>query len=138
MWNRGTKNYSLAKLRALLNQLKETLCESTAMSMEENRLRNKEELDTKTIHKKRVKVVTAPSISDKGASVPSDSDVSLPASMFDTTLSNSDGTDQEQATGLKSDTAFSNGIESDSSEEWMIITPKKTRGRNRKSECLYY
>ena len=129
-------NLSLSKLRAL-NQLKETLCKSTPMSMEEYRLRNKEEWDTKTIHKKCVKAVTASSISDKGASVPSHSDVSLPASMFDTMLSNSDGTDQEQATGLKSDTTFSNGIESDSSEEWTIITRKKTRGRNQKSECLY-
>ena len=66
---------NLAKLRAL-NKLKETLHESTPMSMEEYRLRNQEELDTKTMHKKSVKAVTASSISDKGASVPSDSDVS--------------------------------------------------------------
>ena len=99
------------------------------MSMEEYRLKNKEELDAKTMHKKCVKAVTASSISDKGASVPSDSDVSLPASTFDTTLSNSDGTDQEQSTGLKSDTTFSNGIESDSSKEWTIITRKKNKGK---------
>ena len=129
-------NLSLAKLSAL-NNLKETLRESTPMSMEEYRLRNQEELDAKTIQKKCVKAVTASSISDKGASVPSDTDVSLPASTFDTMLSNSDGADQEQSTGLKSDTTFSNGMESDSSEEWTIITHKKTRGRNQKSECLY-
>ena len=96
-------NLSLAKLRAL-NELKETLRESTPMSMEEYRLRNQEELDAKTIHKKCVKEVTASSISDKGECVPSESNVSLPASTFDTTLSNSDGADQEQSTGLKSDT----------------------------------
>ena len=124
-------NYSLAKLRAL-NQLKETLHEGTPMSMEEYRVRNEEELDAKKIHKKCVKAVTASSISDKGASVPSDSDVSLPASTFDTTLSNSDGADQEQSTGLKSDTTFSNGIESDSSEEWTIITSKKNKGKKLK------
>ena len=111
-------NLSLAKLKAL-NELKHTLRESTpmSMSMEEYRLRNQEELDAKTIHKKCVKAVTGSIISDKSASVQSDSDVS--------------------ATGLKSDTTFSNGMESDSSEEWTIITRKKTRERNRKSECLY-
>ena len=48
-------NLSLAKLKAL-NELKHTLCESTpmSMSMEEYRLRNQEELDAKTIHKKCV------------------------------------------------------------------------------------
>ena len=124
-------NLSLAKLRAL-NELKETLRKSTPMSMEEYRLRNQEELDAKTIHKKCVKAVTASIISDKGASVPSDSNVSLPASMFDTMPSNSDGVDQEQSTGLKSDTTFSNGMESDSSEEWMIITRKKNKGKKSK------
>ena len=87
------------------------------MSMEEYQLRNQEQLDAKTIHKKCVKAVMGSIISDKSASVHSDSDVS--------------------ATGLKSDTTFSNGMESDSSEEWMISIAKKTRGRNRKSECLY-
>ena len=69
MWNRGTKKTTIVwpKLRAL-NQLKETLHEGTLMSMEEYRLRNEEELDAKTIHKKCVKAVTASSISDKGAS----------------------------------------------------------------------
>ena len=89
-------------------------------------------MDAKTILKKCVKAVTASSISDKGASVPSDSNVSLPTSMFDTTLSNSDGADQEQFTGLKSDTTFSNGIESDSSKEWTIITHKKNKGKKSK------
>ena len=103
-------NLSLAKLKAL-NELKETLHETTPMSMEEYRLRNQEELDAKTIHKKCVQAVTASSISDKGASVPSDSKVSLPASTFDTMQSNSDGPDQEQSTGLKSDTTVSNGME---------------------------
>ena len=130
-------NLSLAKLRAL-NELKETLHECTPMSMEEYRLRNQEELDAKTIHKKCVKAVTAYSISDKGASVPSDSDVSLPASTFDTTLSNSDGTDQEQSTGLNSDTTFSNGMESDSIKEWTIITRKKKQGEEieKVSACI--
>ena len=86
-------NLSLAKLKAL-NKLKETLRETTPMSMEEYRLRNQEELDAKTIYKKCVQAVTASSISDKGASVPSDSKVSLPALMFDTRQSNSDGPDQ--------------------------------------------
>ena len=69
-------NLSLAKLKAL-NELKHTLCESTpmSMSMEEYRLRNQEELDAKTIHKKCVKAVTESIISDKSASVHSDSDV---------------------------------------------------------------
>ena len=124
-------NLSLAKLKAL-NKLKETLCETTLMSMEEYRLRNQEELDAKTIHKKCVQAVTASSISDKGASVPSDSEVSLPASTFDTTQSNSDGPDQEQSTGLKSDTTFSNGMESECSKEWMIITRKKNKGKKSK------
>ena len=128
-------NLSLAKLKAL-NELKETLCESTPMSMEEYRLRNQEELDAKTIHKKCVKAVTASIISDNGASVPSDSDVSLPASTFDTMLSNSDGVDQEQSTGLKSDTTFSNGMESDSSEEWTIITCKKNKGKKSKNSPI--
>ena len=46
-------NLSLAKLKAL-NELKHTLRKSTlmSMSMEEYRLRNQEELDAKTIHKK--------------------------------------------------------------------------------------
>ena len=121
-------NLSLAKLKAL-NQLKETLRETTPMSMEEYRLRNQEELDAKIIHKKCVQAVTAPSMSDTGASLPSDSEV---ASTFDTTQSNSDGPDQEQSTastGLKSDTTFSNGMESDSSEEWTIITRKKKKGK---------
>ena len=98
-------NLSLAKLKAL-NKLKETLRETTPMSMEEYRLRNQEELDAKRIHKKCVQAVTAPSLSDTGASLPSDSEV---ASTFDTTQSNSDGPDQEQSTastGLKSDTTF--------------------------------
>ena len=88
-------NLSLAKLKAL-NELKHTLRESTpmSMSMEEYRLRNQEELDAKTIHKKCVKALTGSIISDKSASVHSDSEVS--------------------ATGLKSDTTFSNGMESDS------------------------
>ena len=121
-------NLSLAKLKAL-NKLKETLRETTPMSMEEYRLRNQEELDAKRIHKKCVQAVTAPSLSDTGASLPSDSEV---ASTFDTTQSNSDGPDQEQSTastGLKSDTTFSNGMESDSSEEWTIITRKKKKGK---------
>ena len=106
-------NLSLAKLKAL-NELKHTLRESTpmSMSMEEYRLRNQEELDAKTIHKKCVKALTGSIISDKSASVHSDSDVS--------------------ATGLKSDTTFSNGMESDSSEEWMIITRKKNKGKKSK------
>ena len=106
-------NLSLAKLKAL-NELKHTLCESTpmSMSMEEYRLRNQEELDAKTIHKKCFKALTGSIISDKSASVHSDSDVS--------------------ATGLKSDTTFSNGMESDSSEEWMIITRKKSKGKKSK------
>ena len=89
-------NLSLAKLKAL-NELKHTLRESTpmSMSMEEYRLRNQEELDAKTIHKKCVKALTGSIISDESASVHSDSEVS--------------------ATGLKSDTTFSNGMESDSS-----------------------
>ena len=123
-------NYSLAKLRAL-NQLKETLHEGTLMSMEEYRLRNEEELDAKTIHKKCVKAVTASSISDKGASVPSDIHVS-PASKFDTICPTQMAADQEQSTGLKSDTTFSNGIESDSSEEWTVITRKKNKGKKSK------
>ena len=121
-------NLSLAKLKAL-NKLKETLRKTTPMSMEEYRLRNQEELDAKRIHKKCVQAVTAPSLSDTGASLPSDSEV---ASTFDTTQSNSDGPDQEQSTastGLKSDTTFSNGMESDSSEEWTIITRKKKKGK---------
>ena len=106
-------NLSLAKLKAL-NELKHTLRESTPMpmSMEEYRLRNQEELDSKTIHKKCVKAVMGSIISDKSASVHSDSDVS--------------------ATGLKSDTTFSNGMESDSSEEWTIITRKKNKGKKSK------
>ena len=106
-------NLSLAKLKAL-NELKHTLRESTpmSMSMEEYRLRNQEELDAKTIHKKCVKALTGSIISDKSASVHSDSDVS--------------------ATGLKSDTTFSNGMESDSSEEWTIITRKKNKGKKSK------
>ena len=106
-------NLSLAKLKAL-NELKHTLRESTPMpmSMEEYRLRNQEELDAKTIHKKCVKAVTGSIISDKSASVHSDSDVS--------------------ATGLKSDTTFSNGMESDSSKEWTIITRKKNKGKKSK------
>ena len=36
------------------------------------------------------------------------------------------------ATGLKSDTTFSNGMESDSSEEWTIITHKKNKGKKSK------
>ena len=106
-------NLSLAKLKAL-NELKNSLRESTpiSMSMEEYRLRNQEELDAKTIHKKCVKALTGSIISDKSASVHSDSDVS--------------------ATGLKSDTTFSNGMESDSSEEWMIITRKKNKGKKSK------
>ena len=106
-------NLSLAKLKAL-NELKHTLRESNpmSMSMEEYRLRNQEELDAKTIHKKCVKALTGSIISDKSASVHSDSDVS--------------------ATGLKSDTTFSNGMESDSSEEWMIITCKKNKGKKSK------
>ena len=106
-------NLSLAKLKAL-NELKHTLCESTpmSMSMEEYRLRNQEELDAKTIHKKCVKALTGSIISDKSASVHSDSDVS--------------------ATGLKSDTTFSNGMESDSSEEWTIITRKKNKEKKSK------
>ena len=115
-------NYSLAKLRAL-NQLKETLREGTPMSMEEYRLRNEEELDTKTIHKKCVKAVTASSISDKGASASSISDKGASAPS---------DSDQEQSTGVKSDTTFSNGIESDSSEEWMVITRKKNKGKKSK------
>ena len=83
-----------------------------SMSMEEYRLRNQEELDAKTIHKKCVKALTGSIISDKSASVHSDSDVS--------------------ATGLKSDTTFSNGMESDSSEEWTIITRKKNKGKKSK------
>ena len=116
-------NLSLAKLK-VLNELKETLRETTLMSMEEYRLRNQEELDAKRIHKKCVQAVTAPSMSDTG-----DSEV---ASTFDTTQSNSDGPDQEQSTastGLKSDTTFSNGMESDSSEEWTIITRKEKKGK---------
>ena len=112
-------NLSLAKLKAL-NELKHTLHESTPMpmSMEEYRLRNQEELDAKTIHKKCVKAVTGSIISDKSASVHSDSDVS--------------------ATGLKSDTTFSNGMESDSSEEWTIITRKKKQGEEieKVSACI--
>ena len=106
-------NLSLAKLKAL-NELKHTLRESTpmSMSMEEYRLRNQEELDAKTIHKKCVKALTGSIISDKSASVHSDSDVS--------------------ATELKSDTTFSNGMESDSSEEWTIITRKKNKGKKSK------
>ena len=106
-------NLSLAKLKAL-NVLKHTLRKSTpmSMSMEEYRLRNQEELDAKTIHKKCVKALTGSIISDKSASVHSDSDVS--------------------ATGLKSDTTFSNGMESDSSEEWTIITRKKNKGKKSK------
>ena len=106
-------NLSLAKLKAL-NELKHTLHESTpmSMSMEEYRLRNQEELDAKTIHKKCVKALTGSIISDESASVLSDSEVS--------------------ATGLKSDTTFSNGMESDSSEEWMIITRKKNKGKKSK------
>ena len=106
-------NLSLAKLKAL-NELKHTLRESTpmSMSMEEYRLRNQEELDAKTIHKKCVKALTGSIISDKSASVHSDSEVS--------------------ATGLKSDTTFSNGMESDSSEEWTIITRKKNKGKKSK------
>ena len=70
-------NLSLAKLKAL-NELKHTLRERTpmSMSMEEYRLRNQEELDAKTIHKKCVKALTGSIISDKSASVHSDSDVS--------------------------------------------------------------
>ena len=106
-------NLSLAKLKAL-NELKHTLRESSpmSMSMEEYRLRNQEELDAKTIHKKCVKALTGSIISDKSASLHSDSDVS--------------------ATGLKSDTTFSNGMESDSSEEWTIITRKKNKGKKSK------
>ena len=106
-------NLSLAKLKAL-NELKHTLRESTpmSMSMEEYRLRNQEELDAKTIHKKCVKALTGSIISDESASVHSDSEVS--------------------ATGLKSDTTFSNGMESDSSEEWTIITRKKNKGKKSK------
>ena len=115
-------NYSLAKLRAL-NQLKETLREGTPMSMEEYRLRNEEELDAKTIHKKCVKAVTASSISDKGASA---------SSISDNGASAPSDSDQEQSTGLKLDTTFSNGIESDSSEEWTIITRKKNKGKKSK------
>ena len=71
-------NLSLAKLKAL-NELKHTLRESTpmSMSMEEYRLRNQEELDAKTIHKKCVKALTGSIISDKSASVHSDSDILL-------------------------------------------------------------
>ena len=106
-------NLSLAKLKAL-NELKHTLRESTpmSMSMEEYRLRYQEELDAKTIHKKCVKALTGSIISDKSASVHSDSEVS--------------------ATGLKSDTTFSNGMESDSSKEWTIITRKKNKGKKSK------
>ena len=130
-------NLSLAKLKAL-NELKETLCKPIPMSMEEYRLRNQEELDAKTIHKMCVEAVTASSISDKGASVPSDSKVSLPASTFDTTQSNSHGPDQEQPTGLKLDTTVSNGMESDSRKEWMIIMHKKKKGKKSKkvSACI--
>ena len=112
-------NLSLAKLKAL-NELKHTLRESTpmSMSMEEYQLRNQEELDAKTIHKMCVKAVTESIISDKSASVHSDSDVS--------------------ATGLKSDTTFSNGMESDSSEEWTIITREKKQGEEieKVSACI--
>ena len=112
-------NLSLAKLKAI-NELKHTLRESTPMlmSMEEYQLRNQEELDAKTIHKKCVKAVTESIISDKSASVHSNSDVS--------------------ATGLKSDTTFSNGMESDSSEEWTIITRKKKQGEEieKVSACI--
>ena len=58
------------------------------------------------------KALTGSIISDKSASVHSDSEVS--------------------ATGLKSDTTFSNGMESDSSEEWTIITRKKNKGKKSK------
>ena len=121
-------NYSLAKLRAL-NQLKETLHEGTLMSMEEYKLRNEEELDAKTIHKKWVKAVTASSFSDKGATASSISDKGASAPS---------DSDQEQSTGLKSDTSFSNGIESDSSKEWMVITHKKKQGEEieKVSACI--
>ena len=85
-----------------------------------------------------LKQLQHPVSDDKGASLPSDSDVSLPASMFDTVLSNSDGADQEQSTGLKLDTTFSNGIESDSSKECTITTHKKKQGEEieKVSACI--
>ena len=52
-------NLILAKLRAL-NQLKETLCESTPMSMEEYRLRNKEEFDAEQYTKSVLKQLQHP------------------------------------------------------------------------------
>ena len=180
-------NMSLAKLKAI-NALKESLWETTPISMEEFRLRNAEELDTKQIHKKSVKAVTASSISDKDPFVHSENNVSVPSSMFHeeelgaktidksvkavtvssssdktaseptdsqvsctpstsdtmpfnvscTTLtpvtvpSNSDVTDQEftdESTGLKSDTTFTNGMESDSSDEMIVITRRRQKGK---------
>ena len=82
-------------------------------------------MDAKTIHKKCVKAVTASSISDKGASASA-------SSISDKGASAPSDSDQEQSTGLKSDTTFSNGIESDSSEEWMVITRKKNKGKKSK------
>ena len=182
-------NMSLAKLKAI-NALKESLWETTPISMEEFRLRNAEELDAKQIHKMSVKAVTASSISDKDPFVRSENNVSVPSSTFHeeeldaktidksvkavtvssssdktaseptdsqvsctpstsdtmpsnvscTTLtpvtvpSNSDVTDQEftdESTGLKSDTTFTNGMESDSSDEMIVIT----RRRQKRKKC---
>ena len=177
-------NMSLAKLKAI-NALKESVWETTPISMEEFRLRNAEELDAKQIHKKSVKAVTASSISDKDPFVRSENNVSVPSSTFHeeeldaktnvkavtvssssdktaseptdsqvsctpstsdtmpsnvscTTLtpvtvpSNSDVTDQEftyGSTGLKADTTSTNGMESDSSDEMIVITRRRQKGK---------
>ena len=136
-------NFRLAKLKAL-NELKQTLLESTPMSMEEYQLRNEEKLDSRTINQKFIKSDTESSITDEATCI--DTDGSLTASTS-YTLSNSDGTNSTDpglstsSTNIKSDTTISNDRESDSSGEMIVITRrsnrKKRRRRNVKSEFLY-
>ena len=180
-------NMSLAKLKAI-NALKESVWETTPISMEEFRLRNAEELDAKQIHKKCVKADTASSISDKDPFVRSENNVSVSSSTFheeeldaktidksvkavtvstssdktapeptdnqvsctpstsdtmpsnvsSTTLTpvtvpfNSDVNDQEfthESTGIKSDTTSTNGMESDSSGEMLVIRHRRQKGK---------
>ena len=129
-------NFSLAKLKAL-NQLKQTLLESTPMSMEEYRLRNEEKLDSRTINKKFIKSNTESSITDEATHI--DSDESLTASTS-YTLSNSDGTNSTDpglstsSTNIKSDTTISNDRESDSSGEMIVITRRSNRKKKKQKE----
>ena len=129
-------NFSLAKLKAL-NQLKQTLLESTPMSMEEYRLRNEEKLDSRTINKKFIKSNTESSITDEATRI--DSDESLTASTS-YTLSNSDGTNSTDpglstsSTNIKSDTTISNDRESDSSGEMIVITRRSNRKKKKQKE----